>query len=176
MRSIAMVLVVFCAQALAAQSLGDVAREQREDTSRPKAHRVITNADLSSAEVAAPAKVEAAAPTSQPKTASTATSQPKTVAKPVNTATADPQRAQQQRVLVELNTRVQTLQGELSDLERERNAVKANSRYGDPNRAQTNEELGVMSGTIDRKQQELAAARAELAEAVERFNRASVIK
>jgi chromosome segregation ATPase len=98
------------------------------------------------------------------------------VAKPVNTATADPQRAQQQRVLVELNTRVQTLQGELSDLERERNAVKANSRYGDPNRAQTNEELGVMSGMIDRKQQELAAARAELAEAVERFNRASVIK
>jgi len=166
MRSIAMVLVLFCAQALAAQSLGDVAREQREDTSRPKAHRVITNADLSSAEVAAPAKVEAAAPTSRPKM----------VAKPVNTATADPQRAQQQRVLVELNTRVQTLQGELSDLERERNAVKANSRYGDPNRAQTNEELGVMSGTIDRKQQELAAARAELAEAVERFNRASVIK
>jgi hypothetical protein len=168
-----MVLVLFLAQVLAAQSLGDVAREQREDTSHPKAKRVFTNADLSSPESVAPAKAAVAA---QPKPAGTPATQPKPAAKPVSTAAADPEHAVQQRHIADLTQRVKALEGELGDLERERNTMKANSRYGDPNRAQSNGEYSAVGEQIDHKQQELAAVRGELSEAIERFNRGSVLK
>jgi hypothetical protein len=173
MRPIVMVVALFCAQVLAAQSLGDVAREQRDDTSHPKAKRVFTNADLSSPESVAPAKATTPAAL---KPAGASATQPKSSAKPASTAVADPERAMQQRHIAELNQRVKTLEGELGDLERERNTMKANSHFGDPNRSQSNGELSAVGDKVDQKQQELAAARGELSEAIERFNRGSVLK
>jgi septal ring factor EnvC (AmiA/AmiB activator) len=168
MRWIAAALLLFCAQALAAQSLADVARQQREDSNRPKATHVITNDDIGSMTPAAPATDPAAKPGS-------GTAKP--AAKPAtSTQQTDPERAQLQRHVTELSQRVQSLQNELSDLEKQRVYLRTSARYGDPNRIQTNEEINRLGEQIDRKNSELASARNELSEAVDRANKTSVIK
>lgn len=152
-----------CLTPLAAQSLGDIARTQRDDPNRPRAKRVITNNDLSPADQPAPAQSE---PTTKP------------AAKPVDrNQQAEAERARlQQRRITELGQRVQLLQNELSDLEKQRTSVRSSSVYGDPNRVQKNDEIKSLGDQIDSKNRELAAARNELTEALERANKTTVLK
>jgi chromosome segregation ATPase len=165
MRWIGIALFVCCTQALLAQSLGDVARAQREAQDHPRAKRVITNADIDSRADAAPleqparpaakAAVKPAADRSQP---------------------ADSERALVQRRINELNQRVQSLQGEVSDLEKQRSSLRSSMIYGDPNRAQQNEEFSRLGRQIDAKNLELSAARNELSDALDRANKTTVLK
>lgn len=157
------VALLLCALPLAAQSLGDVARMQRDDAKRTQARHVITNDDLSSA--------------TQPLPSPPATTPPP-LSKPIDRGQqADVERArEQQRHIAELNQRLQLLQNEVSDLEKQRTSVRNSNVYGDPNRIQKNDEIRNLSGQIESKSREVAAARNELTEAIERANKATVLK
>jgi hypothetical protein len=48
--------------------------------------------------------------------------------------------------------------------------------YGDPNRAQQNEEFSRLGRQIDAKNLELSAARNELSDALDRANKTTVLK
>jgi uncharacterized small protein (DUF1192 family) len=163
MRWVPIALLLMCLTPLAAQSLGDVARTQRDDPSRPRAKRVITNSDLSPIDQTPPALPN---PTSKPN------------AKPMDRSQhADAERAgQQQHRITELSQRVQLLQNEVSDLERQRSSVRSSSVYGDPNRVRKNDEIKSLGDQIESKNRELAAARNELTEALERANKTTVLK
>ena len=162
MRWISIALLLFFAQPLLAQSLGDVARAQREEPNHPKAKRVITNADIDSP--AAPLPDQAQQPGAKP------------VAKPAATRpqAVDSERVLMQQHLNELNQRVQVLQGELTTLENERISLRNSTVYGDPKRVQHNDEFNRLVEQIDAKNKELSAARNELSEALERANKTTV--
>jgi predicted nucleic acid-binding Zn-ribbon protein len=81
-----------------------------------------------------------------------------------------------QRRINELNQRVQSLQGEVSDLEKQRSSLRSSMIYGDPNRAQQNEEFSRLGRQIDAKNLELSAARNELSDALDRANKTTVLK
>jgi outer membrane murein-binding lipoprotein Lpp len=150
---------------LLAQSLGDVVRQQRDDNTGPKARHVFTNADLASpSDATAPASPETTAP--GPHSAK--------AAGPSDTDRA--QAAVQQRRVNELTQRVQLLTSELADLEGQVNALKRGAVYGDPNRAQQNEEIRRLSVAVEEKRALLTSARDELADEVERSRKASVLK
>lgn len=163
MRWLPIALLLMCLTPLAAQSLGDVARTQRDDPNRPHATRVITNSDLSAVDEAPRAPV-------------TLTSNP--TASPIDRARqSDAERTRQQQLRIkELGQRVQLLQNELSDLEKQRTSVRSSSVYGDPNRIQKNDEIKSLGDQIESKNRELAAARNELTEALERANKTTVLK
>lgn len=161
MRWVPIAGLLMCVTPLTAQSLGDVARTQRDDPSRPRAKRVITNNDLSPFDQA-PALPN---PGSKPG------------AKAIDHSQQDAERAgQQRRRITELSQRVQLLQNELGDLERQRTSVRNSSVYGDPNRARKNDEIKSLGDQIERKNRELAAARNEFTEAQERANKTTVLK
>ena len=84
--------------------------------------------------------------------------------------------ATEQRRLNELGQRVQLLENELRDMESQVSTLNHNSIYGDPNRAQQNEEIKRISGDIEEKRKQLTSAREELAEEIERSRRTSVVK
>jgi hypothetical protein len=154
---------------LLAQSLGDVVRQQHDDTTAPKARHVFTNADLAS-----PSDVTAAPP---PETTAPGTSPVPRSAKATGPSENDrAEAALQQRRVNDLNQRVQLLALELSDLEAQVTALKRGSLYGDPNRAQQNEEIRRLSVEVEEKRAQLTSARDELSEEIERSRKASVVK
>ena len=61
-------------------------------------------------------------------------------------------------------------------MESQVSTLNHNSIYGDPNRAQQNEEIKRISGDIEEKRKQLTSAREELAEEIERSRRTSVVK
>ena len=162
MRWILVALLLLCALPLAAQSLGDVARAQRDDPKHAKSKHVITNDDLPVAQMQP-------SPTATISTASL---------KPIDRGQqVDVERArEQQRHVTELNQRLQLLQNEVNDLDRQRTSVRNSNVYGDPNRIQKNDEIRSLNEQIESKSRELAAARNELTEAMERANRTTVLK
>jgi uncharacterized small protein (DUF1192 family) len=158
---------------LLAQSLGDVVRQQRDDTTAPKAKHVFTNADLDSpSDGTAPAPPETTSPGISP--GKSITPHPAKATGPSETDRA--QTAIQQRRVNELNQRVQLLTAELTDLEAQVTALKRGSLYGDPNRAQQNEEIRRRSVEVEEKRAQLTSARDELSEEIERSRKASVLK
>ena len=158
-------VLLLCTAPLLAQSLGDVARQQRADTTGSKATHVYTNADLASASDEGPATLPAKpSPGTQPSKTAGQNETDHTMA------------ANEQRRLNELGQRVQLLENELRDMESQVSALNHNSIYGDPNRAQQNEEIKRISGDIEEKRKQLTSAREELAEEIERSRRTSVVK
>jgi predicted nucleic acid-binding Zn-ribbon protein len=157
--------MLLCTGSLLAQSLGDVAREQREDTTGPKAKHVFTNADLASdsAEDSATSS-EKLSPRVQPSKA------------PGQSETDRAQAATQQRRVNELSQRVQLLESEIRDMGTQLSALNHGAIYGDPNRVQQNQEIRRISGEIEEKRKQLANAHDELAEEVERSRKSSVVK
>jgi peptidoglycan hydrolase CwlO-like protein len=158
-------LVLLCTGSLLAQTLGDVARQQRADTTGPKATHVYTNADLTSV---------------SDQGSTTLPAKPPSGTQPSNTAgqnqTDRAMASAQQRRLNELGQRVQLLENELRDMESQVSTLNHNSIYGDPNRAQQNEEIKRISGGIEEKRKQLMSAREELSEEIERSRRTSVVK
>jgi hypothetical protein len=157
--------LLLCTGSLLAQSLGDVAREQRGDTAGPKAKHVFTNADLAPGSDLGPVT-----PPEKPPTGT----QPAKVA--VQSETDRAQTAAQQRRLGELSQRVQLLDSEVRDLEAQVIALNRGAIYGDPNRVQQNEVIRRISGEIEGKRRQLTSARDELAEETERSRKSSVLK
>lgn len=158
-------VMLLCTGSLLAQSLGDVVREQREDTTGPKAKHVFTNADLTSGsdgDLATPP--EKPSPRVQPLKA------------PGQSETDRAQAAARQRRVNELSQRVQLLESELRDMGTQLNALNRSAIYGDPNRVQQNQEIRRISGEIEEKRKQLANAHDELAEEVERLQKSSVVK
>jgi hypothetical protein len=170
------------AQSQGTQSLGDAARQQRTDAARTHATHVFTNDDLqngtsASTQSTAPQSSLPAANATKP---NAQTAKPPTV-RPSQTAaggggliTAD-ERAKRQQRANELNRTMQSLQSEISDLEKRRTDLRASNLYGDPNRVQKNEAIRQLGTQIDAKRAEYAAARAELQELAERAARTSVL-
>jgi septal ring factor EnvC (AmiA/AmiB activator) len=165
MRWISVAFLLLCVAPVAAQSLGDVARQQRDNPNRPKAKHVITNNDLGSSSYVQPSPAE---PSTQP------------ITRPANPAnrsqSMDAERALLQRRVAEVNQRVQVLQNELNDLEKHRVSLRSGAIYGDPNRTQKNDEMKALGEQIESKTGELTAARNELTDAIDRANHTSVLK
>ena len=156
-----------------AQSLADVAREQRNDPNHPKASRVYTNSDVGADSVSdAPSSNVPSSNTAAPevKTPSEAKT-PKTKA-PAQAA-VNPERALMQRRVNELAERVQRLRAEIDDLTKQRTALNR-TVYGDPNRAQEKDAAKNLDAQLAAKQGELASATQELNEEIERARRSSV--
>jgi peptidoglycan hydrolase CwlO-like protein len=158
-------VLLLCTGSLLAQSLGDVARQQRENTSGPKATHVYTNADL-----APGSDGDSATPPEKPSPGAQHS-------KAAGTSETDrAMAAMQQRHLYELSQRVQLLESEIRDKESQVSALNHSAVYGDPNRVQQNEEIRRISGEIEETRTQLTSAREELAEEIERARRTSVVK
>ncbi len=204
MKRLVLILLLFAAPALLAQSLGDVAREQRGETGHPKAKRVFTNDDLSTAPAQAPS---VAAPTPDANSASatnpaspgqpTGPENPANRTNPANPGAAanngarpakpaaqpgapaqpeDPLKAQQQRHLNEMVQRMQFLEFEIKDLTQQRNNMAASQHYGDANRAESTAAMADLTQQIAHKNAELNALRDEFVEARDRYSQTSVIR
>jgi uncharacterized protein involved in exopolysaccharide biosynthesis len=176
MKWTAIALLLLCAPPLVAQSLGDVARAQREDTSRPHATRVITNGDLSSQESTRPVSASPNSVATHSENPAASNASAKSGTKPTTAQASDPERAIHQRRYTETTKRVQQLQAELSDLERHRSDLRNSMIFGDPNRAQKNTQLKELDQQIEFKNRELTSARAELADVAEDASHTSVLK
>lgn len=162
MRWLLGILLLLSAESLWAQSLGDVARAQREDNAHSKPKHVFTNSDLDGfSESSTPDPTEKS-PT-QP-----AKSKPQSM--PVYTVSA------QQRRITELNQQAQSLDSEIRDLQSRISALRGSATFGDPNRARETEESRQLSIQLDAKRSELANVRNELQEESQRAQQSSVVK
>jgi hypothetical protein len=156
--------MLLCTGSLWAQSLGDVAREQRKDNDQPKATHVYTNADVTSPGGAASKPQKPAQGTPQAK----ATAPPKVLPK----KELDPVH---QRRVAELNQRVQLLASDMLDLQTRITALDRSSKYGDPDRAQKNQEMKQLTDSLGAKGKELAGVRDELLEENERARKSEIV-
>jgi hypothetical protein len=156
---------LLCTSTLLAQSLGDVARAQRNGDDRPKAKRVFTNADFASAPLE---ETPSISPQKQG-------AQPSRTIRTLNGVEA-PQAVAQQRRLTELGQQVQFLESEIRDLDAQRISLKSSAVYGDVKRVNQNEEFHRLQTEIEGKHKQLAVARDEYAEEIERSQKASIVK
>lgn len=152
--------LLFCAGSMWAQSLGDIAREQRQNDNQPKAKHVYTNADLSAPD--GDLVVQPVRPSHQ-------TPRPKAPAK--NQADNI-----HQRRVAELYQRAQQLESDLRNIQEHMTALARSSIYGDPNRAEKNQEMKQLADNLDAKRRELASVRSELIEENDRAHTADVVK
>jgi hypothetical protein len=84
--------------------------------------------------------------------------------------------AAQLRRVAELGQRVQFLESEIRDLDAQRISLKGSAVYGDVKRVSQNEEMHRLQAEIEGKHTQLTAARNELAEEIERSQKASIVK
>ena len=145
-----------------AQSLGDVAREQRQNDSQPKARHIYTNADLT---------VLGGDPVIPQEKASKVKPSPKAPSK------KQAESIHQMRV-AELYQRAQQLESDMRDIQQQIATLSRSSIYGDPNRAEKNREMKQLADGLEGKRKELAGVRNELIEENERAHnsRFSVLK
>jgi hypothetical protein len=132
---------------------------------RPKAKRVFTNADFASTPLEEKPSIS---PQKQG-------AQPSRTIRTLN-GVQDPQAIAQQRRLTELGQRVQFLESEIRDLDAQRISLRGSAVYGDVKRISQNEEMHRLQAEIEGKHKQLAAASNDLAEEIERSQRASIVR
>jgi hypothetical protein len=170
MRWLVGLILVLCTGTLLAQSLGDVARAQRNDENRPKAKRVITNADVASAPLEETSSIE-------PQRSSQGAQPARLIpAVPRSGVVQNTEPPAQQRRVGELGQQVQLLQSDLNSLEEQRASLRRAAVYGDPTRVHQNEEINRLGAAIEEKRNQLATARDEYADEVDRARKSSVLK
>jgi flagellar motility protein MotE (MotC chaperone) len=152
--------LLLCTGSLWAQSLGDVAREQRQNDNQPKAMHIYTNADLT---VPGEGPVIPQEKGSKDKPSSNAPS--KKQAESIH----------QMRV-AELYQRSQQLESDMRDIQQQIATLSRSFIYGDPNRAEKNREMKQLADGLEEKRKELAGVRNELIEENERAHASSVLK
>jgi predicted RNase H-like nuclease (RuvC/YqgF family) len=168
--------LLLCAGSLwAQQSLGDVARAQRDDNDHhPKAQKVFTNADVSDSvdrePVTEPPKPQPsstkAAPTTQGKPAAKA---------PAQSEAAQAQNQAQKKRIAELSLRTQMLASQIDELQARIQSL-TRATYGDPDRVHQKEEIKQLAAELEVKRSEWATVRDELLEETERASKSSVMK
>jgi len=158
-----------------AQSLGDLARAERNDAAdKPKAKRLITNDDLNSVPQ----------PSSSPSTPGTGPSGTAPVGTP-RLAPAGNQGGDAKSTsnaiwaarIREAQIKVANLQSALSDLERSQNAIRRAAWYGDPAAAMEDpikrqDEQRRLADDIENKRHELTEARRDLEDTLARARQA----